>query len=988
MFTKPIGRTLSIAALAITSLSAIAEERDIEEVVVTGSYLKKSTENSASPLTVMSKVELDQMAATDMKDVVSNLTFSSGSIGGSATAFYGGDNSTGNANVNLRNLGSGATLVLVNGKRNVSTSFDNIGSGYLDVDGLIPNIALERVEIVKDGSSALYGSDAVAGVVNFITRSDFEGFELQYDYAEDSETGRQQDNLISAILGVSGDRGNITMSASYLDRSPLQIGDRYDDYGRSGLSTFGQPGRYVLLGPTIPAPSYFVPDGSDSFGLQRDPDCDIVAAADGPAGTLGTLGNFCIYDFSSFFNLVMEGTQKKAHVDGRYELTDNLEVYGSFSFAENWTSRGNSLYPDVSFAIIGTDSPGLQLDAARRGITPMPYLALQRMMGGTYSSDSTERPIDTKDSYTRTNYRLNLGATYDFEIGGNEWTLDVSGTFSQRNYNSVNPSDSLTSNVDAAYVGLGGPACDQINGTPGSGNNGTGNCYYYNPFQTSNYDPVTGARWNTSDQSAWAANPDMTVAQAALMYQNPVELYEWMQGEIAAQSDARQAVFDAVLAGDVMEMAAGNLGLAVGVQIRKDELETDIDTNSNNNNFKFIYGAQDWSNELSASSVFAEVFVPLTDRLELTIAGRYEDFDELGTNSFDPKATLIFMATDDLTMRASVGTSFRVGSLLQLGGRSTTLLNSTDAFSGTGGLAFRPSLTEGNSGLAPEEADVFNVGLSWTPSSGALDGLTLNVDYYNYDYSNLISREGHQDLINRDNSSRCPNGVNNDPAAGPLCGTSDQNGDGIAEVYSIGPGTPDKVIRAADGSLLRTIASYFNAPSLETSGIDLSAGYRFSAGNIGEFNTMLNVSYTLAYDIVTDTGAEIDGVGSRNAGNSIGRPLPEYKANWMFGWSRDRHSASIVVKHIDGYTDDVPQSGLRGSYIGFAPEIDSFTTVDVQYNFQLPDVLFHGDGSQITIGAKNAGNKKAPLVNVDGAFDPYTHDPRGRIVYMRYRMAM
>ena len=214
MFTKPIGRTLSIAALAMTSWSALAEE-GIEEVIVTGSYLKKSTENSASPLTVMSKVELDQMAATDMKDVVSNLTFSSGSIGGSATAFYGGDNSTGNANVNLRNLGSGATLVLVNGKRNVSTSFDNIGSGYLDVDGLIPNIALERVEIVKDGSSALYGSDAIAGVVNFITRKNFEGFELQYDYAEDSETGRQQDNLISAILGVSGDRGNITMSASY-----------------------------------------------------------------------------------------------------------------------------------------------------------------------------------------------------------------------------------------------------------------------------------------------------------------------------------------------------------------------------------------------------------------------------------------------------------------------------------------------------------------------------------------------------------------------------------------------------------------------------------------------------------------------------------------------------------------------------------------------------------------------------------------------------
>ena len=90
------------------------------------------------------------------------------------------------------------------------------------------------------------------------------------------------------------------------------------------------------------------------------------------------------------------------------------------------------------------------------------------------------------------------------------------------------------------------------------------------------------------------------------------------------------------------------------------------------------------------------------------------------------------MATEDLTLRASVGTSFRVGSLLQLGGRSTTLLNSTDAFSGTGGLAFRPSLTEGFEGLEPEEADVFNIGVSWTPSN-ALEGLSIDADFYSYE---------------------------------------------------------------------------------------------------------------------------------------------------------------------------------------------------------------------------------------------------------------
>ena len=156
------GLTLAFAGLlsAVSYTGAVWAEEEIEEVVVTGSYLKKSTENSATPLTIMSKVDLDLMASTDMKDVVSNMTFNSGSIGGSATAFAGGDNSTGNANVNLRNLGSGATLVLINGKRNVSTSNDNIGSGYVDLEGLIPNIALERVEVVKDGSSATRQSRA------------------------------------------------------------------------------------------------------------------------------------------------------------------------------------------------------------------------------------------------------------------------------------------------------------------------------------------------------------------------------------------------------------------------------------------------------------------------------------------------------------------------------------------------------------------------------------------------------------------------------------------------------------------------------------------------------------------------------------------------------------------------------------------------------------------------------------------------------------
>ena len=144
----------------------------------------------------------------------------------------------------------------------------------------------------------------------------------------------------------------------------------------------------------------------------------------------------------------------------------------------------------------------------------------------------------------------------------------------------------------------------------------------------------------------------------------------------------------------------------------------------------------------------------------------------------------------------------------------------------------------------------------------------------------------------------------------------------------------------------------------------------------------------LEYDLVDPFGNEIDGIGSRNAGNSVGHPLPEYKANLGLGWARDRHSFRVQVNHIDEYDDDVPQSALRGGFIGFAPTIDAFTTVDVQYNFQLPAFSFQSEGSTLTLGIKNVANEEPPLLNNDGAYDPFTHDPRGRIFYARYLLSI
>ncbi len=961
-------RYFILLTLGLFTFGAVAETADIiEEIVVTGSYIKRSTADSPSPLSVVTREDMDAIGMVEIKDIVATMTYQSGNIGQS-NVYNGGDSGTGNTNVNLRNLGMGSTLVLVNGKRTAPASNDLSGNGYVDLSNLVPAIALQRVEVVKDGSSALYGSDAVAGVVNFITRDSYEGTEIQVDYSTDDETGNQNDLLVSAILGIAGDRGYMMVSGSYLDRDPLQNYDRRDDFGKSGISSFGQPGRYVPLGAIVANPNPLNPAGSTSFGEGADLDCELAVDGSG-TGTLGVFNGQCLYDFSSFFPLVAEQTQAKLFGGGEYEISDTMRVYGDFGFSFNRYLRQNSLFPDVTFAIVPTSSPGLINDANRRGIQPVPLLALQRMMGGHFGVPFADRPIDTQTRTDRDSYRFTLGTEIDFDFGNGSWSGDFSVTSSLARVNNRTRSDTITSKTDLAYVGLGGPGCNSVSGIAGSGNLGMGDCFYYNPFASSNFKP---------DGSP----------QDDILLMNPDSLLQWMAGEIMSMYEYRQVVYDVVITGDVLDMPAGTLQMAFGYQRREDEAFLDGDKTSNDNDFKFILGFKDYEGHLTTNAVFVEFAVPVSDTVDLQLAARYEEFDEIGESTTNPKITALWRPVDGLTLRASAGTSFRVGSILQLFGSSTSLLNTNDPFSGTGGLAFRPSITEGNSNLTPEESFVWNIGLSWVAQDGPLEGFSVDFDYFNVTYDDLLTREGHQDLVNKDNASRCPNGFNDDLLAGPLCGAIDTDGDGLNEIYSIGPGLPDKVIRRPDGQFTRTEASYLNAQELETSGIDLTLGYQVSTESLGDLRFQLATSYTLEYDLTDPDGVKIDGVGSRNANNSIGHTLPEYKINGSVFWYKDRHAAVLMARYIDGYVDDLPQSAVRGQFIGMHPTIDSFLTIDLQYTYSLPETFFMADGSAITFGVRNIANERPPKMNTDGAFDPFTHDPRGRMFYVRGRMAL
>ena len=989
---------LLVACLVTAAHADEVEERTdkptyehVEELIVTGSYLKSSTSHSHSPLTILDRDAMDAIGATDTQEFIAQMTANTASLGNSASNWVGGDNSEGQASVNLRNLGSGATLVLLNGRRLLRDNFDATGSSYVNIRSLLPNNVFDRVEVLRDGSSALYGSDAVAGVVNFLTSSGFHGWETELEFSSDHDTGTQQDTLISTKFGRSLDRGEFLVAASYLDRGGLQIADRFERFGRSGLSSFGQPGRYVPLhkgsSGTPVVSNFWHPDGGPnpaSFsGSLPDLDCEKVADADGGMGTLGIhprFSNICVYDYSSFFHIIRPTQNLKLHIEGSYNASPTTTLLASWSVADHESYRGNSLYPDITYRIIQPEHFGLQLDAARRGFEPVEYQALQRLLGGTADSTTSARPLDTNSVTTSIRSRFALGSKSEFLITDREWLLSTNFSRSEFKGTQVLPTDVRSDRMDLAFRGFGGPNCNAVLGTRGSANLGTGDCFYYNSFQTSVYDPVTGEPWNTNDLQPWAADPEISVAEAARKYQNPAVLINWLHGTRSRDAALDQTVIDIMLTGEGLDFGYGATGIAIGAQYRKEIADFDFDRNSNRFNLSFLTGNADWLSSVSSWALFAESSAAVHERIELRVAGRYEKFSVGGSDTFDPKVSVLITANPSISIRSSWGTSYKIASLLQSGGSLTLFENTRDPFSNAPSLAYRTSLGDGNPNLEPEVAEAFNVGVSWEPD--AIPRLQFSLDYYRYEYENLITRERHQSLVDLDNSLRCPSGINHDINTGPLCGVFDHNGDGVPSVFSIGEGIPDKVIRREDGYLVRTIASYFNAPSLAATGFDASFRYSWDISELGKFQIASEINYATDYTITLDDGTVIDGLGQRNITNSIGRSMPIYRVRNSFDWRQGRHAINVSSFTVSDYQDDGPQSDFLASYIGYWESIDSMTTVNAQYRVDLPEVL----DSQLALGVKNLLNEDPPWVNVDGAYDYYTHDPTGRVYYVRYRI--
>ncbi len=982
----------------------------LEEVIVTGSYLKRNAADSPSPLSVVTSANIEDIGAADVSEIIQAMPWASGSQSRAAT--FGGEGADGRNSVNLRNLGNASTLPLVNGKRQAPSWYNTRGNASVNVNGLIPNIALERVEVIKDGASALYGSDAVAGVVNFITKKDFEGMDLSAQFTTDEHSGNGDATSLGVIWGVQGDRGGIVFSASVLNRDEINVEDRYERYGGSTISSTGQPGRLTPIAGQVPTwaanglrPGMAVDRDIDGIGAtggatdtlprnalgtdygQADVDCENSAALE-QGGALGNIFNRCVYDFGSFFSIQAEESLRKMHVDGHYEITDDFELYFEAGSNDSEFNRLNSLNPnapaltipattsyiDAMGVVQSAANPGSVEDAFRRGIEPIEYANLTRLIGGTRNTPRSQRPLDTFTSANRTDSRYVLGGKYDFTFGGREWVLDASYTASRHSNATTQAQDTLSSHMELAINGYGGPNCDTLNGVPGAGNAAysasggdfdAGTCYYFNPFGNSEFDR-TGA-----------------VGQSDLTLRNPAELYQWLAGRASNDADYDQKVIDIVAAGDLVELDSGTIGLAVGFQQRKDSAQVLYDSALTADNLDFGFGARDWEGALTTTAFFGEIGIPVGENLDINIAVRYEDFDELGVDTTDPKISILWRPLASLTLRLSGGSSFRVPSLLQSFGQLTTVANQTD-HEDLGGTAFKPSITVGNPALTPEQADNYNIGFSWLPQDGMLQGLSVDLDYYNYDYTDIITRQSGPVLLTEDNNA--------------LNAYVTANGGTLLDAINAGAGNRSQVIRNSQGFLVRLLPEFSNANGATVSGVDLTSSYSFNTG-LGDWKAGIQLAYVNEYEVEIPNSAGgttiLDGVGSLNTRNAVARPLPEFTLNATLNWSMNNHRAFLIVKHVDELTTDIP-AGTRGFYAAVAPLagnghnsadfrddiVESMTTIDVQYTYSFGDTAFLSDAN-LTLGIMNLTDEIPPLVSDTTGYFPTLHDGRGRVLFVR-----
>ncbi len=941
----------SLALLAVMGLAAPAyaqeDTAEVAEVIVTGSFIAGTPEDAALPVNVIGADEVQKQGSPSTVDLIKSIPAVSGAIGES-NQFAAGQ-TTGAGNVNLRGLGAERTLVLLNGRRMTISP----GAIYVDTN-LIPSAAIGRIEVLKDGAAATYGSDAVAGVVNFITRRNLNGLELSTGYS--LIDGSKGDYNVSAAYGWVGDNGDILLTAGYRKRSELQVKDRdfalrsFDENPQGGWSTFGNPGLYLSSA-----------NGGASFTTPvLDPACAVIS---GPATASG-----CQFQFIGFNNLTEDEDHWQLYGEVNFDLSENTKFHAEVLYSGHEVAAENSSpsYPPNNFPTsalttkaqgngfyIPANNPGLQALIAKGGLT-----AAQAAAAGANGLFTTVawRPLAVggnqlfggqgkEDKRAFDAYRVSAGLKGKFDVlDGIGW--DAAVTYMENNSDISTP-DILVGKMQLAMRGLGGNNC---NGTT-PGQNG---CLWFNPFSS-------GVQANAVDGRT---NPGYDATTA-----NSLEVLDYIFDEYAYKIRSRMLTADLVFNGALpIDFGAGELGWAVGGQYRWSGITSTNNDSTNiavnpcpdssvnpaavctaqNGPFSFFGALADYDLDYSVIATFAELQMPITHSLTGTFAIRYEDYGGNIGSTTNPKVALKWQATDWLGFRASAGSTFRAPPQTQIARTTVTSLAYTTAAGG-----YRAYDRSGNPNLEPEKANTLNLGAIFE-----VGDFRATLDYWRFDFKGPIDYERGASIVNAifPNGQTGANNCNN-PAFAPL----------LARITFTG------ACSAVGINRVRT--NYINSSDIKTSGLDFAANYKQRDVFGGDMNFGLDLTYVLEYVVAQSSIEGIVVAPERDYTGTMDYlgygSQPQWKASAFAEYARGDHNIRWTVRYVDDMID------TRGTGATFATnqngrKIDAFITNDVAYRVFLPW------NTTVTASVINVFDEDPPFARLDLSYDPFTANPLGR----------
>ena len=939
-----------LTAIAIATLSApvlaqstapVATPADAGEIVVTGSRIRRDPLANDSPVVVLDQSALAQTGLSSVADILQRLPSASGGLnskvnnsGNLGNPPDGGGVGAGSAEIDLRYLSAKRTLVLVDGMRFVNGTSGSGIPATVDLN-TIPANMIERVEVLQNGASPLYGSDAIAGVVNVITVAQQEGLRASAQFG----TFRQGDGHTydaSASYGIKSDRTNFVFGGSYVKQGSVRSGTRT-------ISQFPNPGQTSCTQPVGGCSSAAL-NGRflTSFGNQT------ISTAPDSTPTFAELRPFTSADRFNFapFNYILTPSERYgAWLSFKQEVNDNINLRVKASYQHRKSQNqaafeplfigpdaGNgagSLFDTLSIDRTNPFNPfgvtlesGVNANGTPNGRTAnYSFIARRLVEAGQRTFDQN---VNTFSATT----------TLDgsFMVGEHKWYWDVNAAFGINDAH-----QSFTGNVRA----------DRVAQAIGPVANCTGACVPLNLF---------------------GGAGSITPAMLAFI-------------SFTEHDKSEQHMYDytANLSGDLFELPAGPVGFAVGYEHRLQSASFTPDPIVSAGLGADI-PAQPAAGKYNVDEVYGEVRVPLLkdtpffNSLEVTGAVRHSDYSISGSST-TYTGTGLWKPVDDLLLRGSYATGFRAPSLGELfGGRSRFDLPVTDPCSSaaTGQFATNatvranciadgvpangsyaedpgqlPVITQGNRNLRPEKSRNLLAGAVYAPRwarGGFLSNFSVEANYYDIRVKSAIGAVDPNLTLNN-------------------CALR-----GSAASCALTVRTANGFINEIDGTLQ-------NLDSIRTKGIDATLNFRTTRTGAGTFGLSLNGNLLTKYVLSASNGfIVIDRKGTERG--SPDQAFPKFKGNGTIDWSLDWIGASFTGRYISAVTESGATNRLASRFYG-----------DVQLKL-MPGILDHRFA--ITAGVNNVFNQDPPACITCSLnnFDPTTYDVPGQFGYLRISYKM